>query len=186
MTTSSLPVTSIRRAVIRDVPAILELMAPYIQEGVLLPVTIYRLFERIRDFVVAEDGESLVGCGSLLITWHDLAEVRSLTVRKGFQGGGVGRRIVEALVQDAEELGVNRVFALTRQPGFFSRLDFEEVAKETLPHKVWKDCQHCPRFTHCDEIAVARTLAPPMDASPVTPFPASPVDPDLILPSPIG
>ncbi|MBM3263857.1 MAG: N-acetyltransferase [candidate division Zixibacteria bacterium] len=173
----------LRRAVIHDVPSMLELIRPYVEEGTLLPLPAFRLFERLRDFVVAEDTGTVVGCGSLVIMWHNLAEVRSLAVRKGYQGTGVGRRIVETLIREAEELGIERVFALTREPGFFNRLGFREVSRETLPHKVWKDCLHCPRFSDCDEIAVERLL--PRTATPVpdVAFPEIPFDPTLILPS---
>ena len=174
----------IRPAVIGDVPEIMEILQPYIEEDILLPVTVYRLFEQIRYFVVGVRGGQVIGCGSLVIVWHDLAEVRSLAVRRGCQGGGIGGRIVDELIAEAEELGVARVFALTYETGFFGRHGFEVVDRDTLPHKVWKDCANCARFTHCDEIAMARTLIPEDQRVPEPALPAMQQDPTLIMPSP--
>ncbi len=176
--------TVIRPAVIGDVPEIMEILQPYIEEDILLPVSVYRLFEHIRYFVVGERDGQVIGCGSLVIIWHDLAEVRSLAVRRGCQGGGIGGRIVDELIAEAEELGVARVFALTYETGFFGRHGFEIVDRDTLPHKVWKDCTNCARFTHCDEIAMARTLIPEDQRAPEPALPAMQQDPTLIMPSP--
>jgi amino-acid N-acetyltransferase len=174
---------SIRPAVIHDAADILEIIQPFVDEDIVLPIPVYRLYERIRDFVVAEKEGVIVGCGSLIIMWHDLAEIRSLVVRKGCQGGGIGHHIVETLVDEAIMLGIAKVFALTYETGFFERLGFQAVEKETLPHKVWKDCTHCARFTHCDEIPVARILIPDgqKDAGHL---PSLPSDTNLIMPSP--
>lgn len=174
----------IRPAVIQDAAAIIEIIQPYVDEDIVLPIPAYRLYERIRDFMVAERDGEVVGCGSLMIMWHDLAEIRSLAVRKGCQGGGVGRRLVSALVDEALALGLKKVFALTYETRFFGSLDFEVVEKETLPHKVWKDCTHCARFTHCDEIPMARILIPDDHDSSEQPLPALPVDANLIMPTP--
>ncbi len=175
----------VRPAVISDVHDITEILQPYIEAEILLPVSIYRLFEQIRYFVVAERDGQVIGCGSLVIVWHDLAEVRSLAVRSGSQGGGIGGRIVDALIREAEELGVARVFALTYETSFFARYGFEVVDRETLPHKVWKDCAHCARFTHCDETAMARTLIPEDQRGPEPVLPVLQQDPTLIMPSPV-
>jgi amino-acid N-acetyltransferase len=95
-----------------------------------------------------------VGCGALVPLGPDLVEVRSLAVRPGYQGNGVGRQIVEQLLKDAEELGAPTVFTLTKSPGFFEKLGFIVTQKENFPRKVWKDCVHCPKFPVCDEIAM--------------------------------
>lgn len=176
--------TIIRPAVIADVSGIMAIMQPYIDEDILLPVSFYRLFEQIRYFVVAERDGELVGCGSLVIVWHDIAEIRSLAIQRVCQGGGIGRRIVKTLLMEAEGLGIGRVFALTYETDFFSRNGFQVVDRETLPHKVWKDCTHCARFTHCDEIAMAITLIPEGQRPPQNDLPKMQQDPTLIMPSP--
>ena len=98
-------------------------------------------------------------------------------------GGGVGRHIVDALIDEAITLGISKVFALTYETTFFVRSGFDVVEKETLPHKVWKDCTHCARFTHCDETPMARILIPDeqRDSDHLLP-PMPPPDPNLMMP----
>jgi len=43
-------------------------------------------------------------------------------------------------------------------PGFFQKLGFQEVDREDLPLKAWKDCLRCPKFQCCDEIAMVKYL----------------------------
>ncbi len=173
----------VRRAVIGDAAGILEVIQPYVEDDVVLPIPVYRLYERIRDFYVTEEDGLIIGCGSLMIMWHDLAEIRSLVVRKGHQGKGIGRRIVESLVAEAGTLGIARVFALTFETAFFEKLSFVTVPKEKLPHKVWKDCTSCPKFTHCDEIAVELVLIP--DSEREAAAPELNIYSDLPLPTPV-
>src|SRR3989442_236930 len=74
------------------------------------------------------------------------------------QGVGLGRALLEALLTQARDHGLARVFALTRKPEFFLRLGFVPAEKEQFPEKVWADCARCPRQNCCDEIAVALRL----------------------------
>ncbi|MEE2709891.1 MAG: N-acetyltransferase [Gemmatimonadota bacterium] len=174
----------VRRAVIGDVAGILEVIQPYVDDDTVLAVPVYELYERIRDFYVTEEDGVITGCGSLMIMWHDLAEVRSLVVRRGHQGVGIGRKIVEALIQEARTLGIASVFALTYQTIFFLRIGFQVVPKERLPHKVWKDCTYCAKFTHCDEIPVELVLIPESERDTDASHLPLPPDPNLLMPTP--
>jgi amino-acid N-acetyltransferase len=86
--------------------------------------------------------------------WEDQAEIRSLAVAQAYQGRGLGRVLVATLLDEARTLGLPGVFALTYQQGFFERMGFRVVAHESLPHKIWSDCLNCPKYPHCDEIAM--------------------------------
>ncbi|OYV87526.1 MAG: hypothetical protein B7Z63_02220, partial [Ignavibacteriae bacterium 37-53-5] len=85
---------------------------------------------------------------------NDLAELRSLAVSDKVQGKGLGTFVVEALMNDAAELGLKHVFALTYKPHFFERLGFRIIDKQQLPHKVWSICIDCLKFPVCDEVAM--------------------------------
>lgn len=150
-----------RKATMADIPAIHQLVNAYATDGLMLRRPIMMLYEAVRDFVVAVDeaGE-VVGVGGLHIMWADLAEVRSLAVKPGLTRTGVGRGIIEFLIEEAKALGLTRVFALTYQQAFFEKVGFHVVQKETLPQKVWKECVYCDKFHCCDEIAVIRLLGP--------------------------
>lgn len=150
---------AVGRARLEDVEAMKSILDEFARAGELLPRSRLDLYENIRDFVVARLDGRIVGLCALHICWIDLAEVRSLAVRRENQRRGVGRVLVESCVREAQELGLRRVFALTYRPGFFSDMGFREVDKSELPHKVWQDCIHCSKFPECDEVAVIRDLA---------------------------
>lgn len=150
-----------RKATMADVPAMHKLINEYAAQGVMLRRPIMMLYESIRDFALAEEEGELLGVGGLHVMWQDLAEVRSLAVKPGLVKKGIGRGIVEFLIDEAHALGLKRVFALTYQQVFFEKMGFAVVKKETLPQKVWKECVYCDKFHCCDEIAMIRYLVPP-------------------------
>lgn len=148
----------VRPARLRDVEPILRLVNELAARQVMLPRSPASVIENVRDFVIAELDGRFAGCGALHVTWTDLAEVRSVAVAESARGHGVGRAIVERLVEDAHELGVARLFAFTYVPGFFEKLGFAVVEHGSLPHKVFNECLNCPKFNCCDEIAMLRVL----------------------------
>lgn len=159
----------IRKATMADIPQVHRLVNEYAQQGLMLRRPLMMLYEQVRDFAVAVDGGRVLGVGGLHILWHDLAEVRSLAVDPAAKGQGVGRQVVEFLVQEAGALGLKRVFALTYQQAFFEKCGFTVVKKESLPQKVWKECIYCDKFHACDEIAMIRYLVPAESVDPAGP-----------------
>lgn len=147
-----------RKPTFDDVEEIYELVNNYANDGVMLARSRNTLYETLRDMIVAEDDGKLVAVGGLHIIWNELAEVRTMAVMPGVVRQGIGKKIVEMLIEEGRALGVKQVFTLTYKPGFFKALDFEEITKEQLPHKVWKECIDCPKFPNCDEIAMLRIL----------------------------
>jgi len=163
VTTSTLatvaPAPVVRAAVLADVARMEALMAPFVSTGDLLPRTNYDLCRHIKEYVVAEDADgAIVGTASLKVYSTQLAEIAGLAVRDDQQGRGVGRALVESVLDDARALGLREVFGLTRKPVFFLRLGFRSAEKAEFPLKVWADCARCPRQDACDEVAVALTL----------------------------
>ena len=144
----------LRRAKLSDVEAMIELINGYAEQGLMLPRSRNLLYEGIREFLIAETDKRIIGVGSLHIIWEELAEIRALAIASDYRGKSVGTQLVQALVQEAHDLGCNKVFALTYQPGFFQRCGFRVIKKEEMPHKVWKECINCVKFPNCDEIAV--------------------------------
>ena len=149
---------TVRKAAMRDIPGLLELINNYATEGVMLGRTEFELSENMRDFAVALAGEKIVGCGALHFYSPVVGEIRSLAVAPAIKSRGVGRTLISFLVEEALEYRLGAVFAFTYVPGFFERVGFHEVERGVLPLKVWKDCLRCPKFQHCDEIAVLRVL----------------------------
>jgi amino-acid N-acetyltransferase len=151
---------TVRKAAMHDIRPILALINGYAAKGIMLPRTEFEMSEAIRDFtVVTADGE-LLGCGALHFYSPTMGEIRSLAVQERAKTHGVGRRVVEALVEEAVAYELDAVFAFTYVVEFFNKVGFHQVERGVLPLKAWKDCLRCPKFQACDEIAVLRILRP--------------------------
>jgi len=148
----------IRSARLTDIADLLELINTYAAGGVMLPRTEFEMAENIRDFLIAIDGDRLVGCGALHFYTPFSGEVRSLAVEPGLKTKGIGRMLVEALEAEARTNDLHSLFAFTYVDGFFRKLGFEEIDRGELPLKAWKDCLRCPKFQACDEIAMLKRL----------------------------
>ena len=151
----------IRKPLVKDVPEIKKLVDPFAKEGYILPKSLHALYTSIRDFWIMVDDEqisSIKGCCALQVSWVDLAEIRTLVVRKEYQKNGIGRALVDACIEEAGNMGLKKLFTLTYVPEFFKKLGFVEVDKATLPNKIWADCIHCQYFPDCREIALVYTL----------------------------
>lgn len=153
------PVT-VRKAVMGDIAPILDLINGYAAKGIMLPRTEFEMSENIRDFTVAIHEDRLVGCGALHFYSPTMGEIRSLAVREEAKAHGVGRRVVEALLQEARDYSLHAIFAFTYVVDFFRKAGFREVERGVLPLKAWKDCLRCPKFQCCDEIAMLQVLRP--------------------------
>jgi len=140
-----------------DVPRMHGLLQEFAGRGLLLPRSLSSLYDQLRDFVVYEEEGRVLGVCALHICWENLAEIRSLGVEPWAQGRGIGSRLVQSCLDEARLYEITRVFTLTYRPGFFARLGFREIDKQTLPHKVWSECIHCPHFPDCSEHALLWT-----------------------------
>ena len=117
------------------------------------------IYEHIRDFWVYTQGKQIVGCCALsMVGWQDLGEVKSLAIAKGFQGRGIGKKLVLECISEARRLGISNIFALTFVPKFFKKIGFKKISRKKLPHKIWSDCIHCMDFPNCSEEAVILRL----------------------------
>jgi amino-acid N-acetyltransferase len=150
---------NVRSAKILDVEAISSLINSYAERDRMLFRPLADIYENLQSFIVAELDDNVVGCCALQIIWSDLAEIKSLAVNEANTDRGLGRMLVAAVVEQARQLGLPKIFALTLNPAFFEKLGFEIVEKEALPMKVWSDCAKCPKQQNCDEIAVIKTIS---------------------------
>jgi amino-acid N-acetyltransferase len=151
---------AVRKAAMRDIGPILDLINGYAARGIMLPRTELEVSEDIRDFSVILDAGRLVGCGALHFYTPSIGEIRSLAVAEDAKTHGIGRRLIEALADEASHYSLDAVFAFTYVAEFFRKMGFQVVERGELPLKVWKDCVRCPKFQCCDEIAVLRVLRP--------------------------
>lgn len=161
----------IRKALIADAREIHRLLLAYARDGLVLPRSLAEIYEALRDFYVYVEQDRVLGAAGLNICWEDLAEVRSLVVNAEAGGRGIGRRLVEACLEEARQLGIRRVFALTYKQAFFEKLGFSVIEKSELPQKIWGDCMKCAKFPECDEIALSIELEPAVRSIPGAPEP---------------
>jgi len=129
----------IRPAKTADVKAIRKLVDSYAAPGQMLSKETVTLYESVQEFIVAEENGVLVGCGALHVLWEDLAEVRTVAVKKELQKQGIGHQILEAIIMRAREVGVGRIFCLTFQTEFFGRHGFVEIEGTPVAPDVYQE-----------------------------------------------
>ncbi len=144
------------KAKLGDIPAMQALVADKVKDGTILARSEDEVATNIRSYVLAKEGERLVGYTALHIHSPRLAEIRSLIVDEAYRGRHVGKRMVKFALEEAKALGVSEdVLVLTYLPEFFLKLGFQEIDKEVIPeHKIWADCIKCIHFPVCNEVAL--------------------------------
>jgi amino-acid N-acetyltransferase len=148
----------IRKANIKDVKAIYELINLFAKDDLMLPRSINDIYDNLRDFFVYQEKDAILGCCALHISWEDLAEVRSLAVGHNQQRRGIGKQLVKACLDEAKELGIKKIFTLTYVPAYFEKLGFMRVNKSYLPRKVWGECISCVKFPDCSEVPMIKEI----------------------------
>jgi amino-acid N-acetyltransferase len=150
----------LRNARESDVAALSALINGYAARNLLLARSEASLRARLAEFSVAEAAGVVVGCAALSPLGVGLAEVRSLAVAEDHAGRGIGRALVERLVERAARAGYGELLAMTRRVSFFEALGFEVTRRERFLDKLEIDCRHCPLNLDCDEVAMLRPVVP--------------------------
>jgi len=129
----------IRPAKTTDVKGIRQLIDLYAPQRRILSKETVTLYESVQEFVVAVDGEKIVGCGAMHVLWEDVAEVRTVAVVEELRGKGVGHQILLKLIERAEGVGVKRIFCLTFETEFFGRHGFKEIMGAPVEPEVYQE-----------------------------------------------
>ena len=99
-----------------------------------------------RFYALEESGEVLGYAG--LERRDGAVLLRSVVVAPGRRGSGIGRRLVEAAIEKAAALGHRELHLLTiTAAGYFERLGFERVGRESVPAGIARSAQFaslCP------------------------------------------
>ncbi len=105
-----------------------------------------------RTFVVARDGERIVGCGGAE-AYSAAVLIRSIAVLPEYRSHGLGRRIVRQLIDRLASRGLREFYLLTtsaekyfRKRGF-KRIDRDEVHPQLLASREFQDA--CPKTAVC-------------------------------------
>ena len=153
------PATALRAANAADAQALHTLIAAHLEEGRLLPRPLAELADHAHRFVVAVQGERIVGCAELAPLSATVAEVRSLVVSAEARQSGLGQRMVDELGRRGRREGFTSLCAFAHDPRFFVRLGFSIVPHTWVPEKIAHDCHSCPLFRNCGQYAVVLDLA---------------------------
>jgi amino-acid N-acetyltransferase len=144
---------------LKDIPEMQELVKAEVESGIILFRDETEMANTIRSYTLAKENSAIIGFAALHIYSPDVAEVRSLVIKDGYRGRGVGGELILKLEEEAKKLGLSRILTLTYQKGFFEKHGFIEIPKENIPeHKIWADCIKCKHFPICNEISLIKTI----------------------------
>lgn len=108
--------------------------------------------EHWKTFVVARDGQTIVGCGGAE-AYQFAALIRSIAVVPDYRSHGVGRSIVRQLLDRLASRGLREFYLLTttaeeyfRKRGF-KTIDRDEVHPQLLSSREFQDA--CPSSATC-------------------------------------
>jgi amino-acid N-acetyltransferase len=144
-----------RKPTVEDVPDITALIN---KDASILSRSQHYVFENLRDFVIAEESGEIVGCGSLHVLWENIAEIRAVTMIENKQDNGLFGQMIRLLLDDAQNLGIQKVVVLTQKPDSFVNIGFSAPQRQDVPQVVWKECINCVYFPDCLEEPVIYDL----------------------------
>ncbi|HXN76220.1 MAG TPA: GNAT family N-acetyltransferase [Gemmatimonadaceae bacterium] len=126
-----------RRAVRPDAGQILELVAQYAAQGLMLTRTFDQVASRIDNYVVATgDAGRIIACAALEEYSPSLAEVSSVAVATTHQGKGVGSQVVLGVERLARARDIEELFALSLTDNFFLSLSYKATTISRYPEKL--------------------------------------------------
>ena len=93
--------------------------------------------------VARNDAGHMVGCGMMKRLDRDTGELKRVFVTEAARGTGTGRRLIQARIAAARQMGLKRLIADTLTPnvemrGLYPKLGFVEVAGP-LETTTWRD-----------------------------------------------
>ena len=157
---------TIRPANFKDTKAIYNLIKDNSEQ--LLTRSMSDIVQNIDRFLVAlgRDGAEPIGA----ISYDFLPEIgdplrtaielKSVCVKDGWRGKGVGKKLVEEQISRVMPLAPHQIVVLTFAVGFFEKLGFSVVPKTTLMHKLYIGCINCVKhespFTCPEQAMVLR------------------------------
>ena len=134
---TELPLETMRQASIDDVGAILQLIEPLENEGVLVRRGRERIEMEINYFYVMEHDSRVIGCAALYpFTGEKMAEFACLAIDAQYRGGGRGDKLFYFCENEAKDLGFKTLFCLTTHTEhWFLERGFLESNLEKLPQQ---------------------------------------------------
>jgi amino-acid N-acetyltransferase len=128
--TQKTAVPTVRHATDADLPGISALLT-----ASELPTI--GVADALGGFLVAEDADEIVGVVGIETCCARYALLRSTAVAASWRGRGLGRRLVERAVSEAEARGFQALYLLTTTAEtYFPSFGFSPVARDDVPDSV--------------------------------------------------
>jgi amino-acid N-acetyltransferase len=138
-----------------DVHAMQELVMEDVENGNILDRNSNEMATTIRSYTAIKLEDVFIGFVAVHIHTTELAEIRSLVVKKEFRGKDIAKILIEKAIIEAKKLHLKKLLVLTYKKELFEHFGFQEIEKASLPDtKIWADCIKCKHFPVCDEIAL--------------------------------
>lgn len=124
------PAYSIRSAQPEDLPGVMGLLKPFVEQRKILRRTRLETAALLHTGFIAEhhpedDAPEIVGFSSVEIYSKKLSEIQCLAVSDAHQGRGIGGQLVRHCVELARERGVMEVMAISSSEKFLHDLGFD-------------------------------------------------------------
>jgi amino-acid N-acetyltransferase len=117
--------------------------------------------DNFSDFIVAEKEDGIAGAIGLE-RFGSVALLRSAVVAPEQRGGGIGRQLVEELLERADEGGIDELFLLTTTAeNYFPRFGFTRTTRSAVPDALKKSAEFrgaCPDTA----VVMSRRVAKPV------------------------
>jgi len=150
----------VRTAYREDARAIHRIIDEVAATGAVLPRGIEDIDLWIESFVVGTVEDGIVSCAALnTVGGPRIAEIRSVAVSSAARGTGLGRSMIDYLVDEAHSLGLERLFLLTRVPAFFEKCGFRTIQVEELPDSFLADLVHIQKRSLFNKFVMTRDIA---------------------------
>jgi len=124
----------IRQSRSEDIPAILQLLDEYVKQGNLVIRTSGQIAERLKHYYVYEVDQVVHGCCALYELDNNWGELGAIAVNPSCKSKGVGRKMMQYLIEKAENKGLKTLFLLTTQAAdWFYEFGFIQTVPNDLP-----------------------------------------------------
>lgn len=98
-------------------------------------------------FYLVKEGKELKACAGVE-SFQNLGLLRSVAVNDSFRGQGIGKKLIEFILEDSGKNGMVSLYLLTETAEhFFSRLGFTKTERDQAPESIKKSSEFaelCP------------------------------------------
>ncbi|MCM1322346.1 MAG: amino-acid N-acetyltransferase [Bacteroides sp.] len=137
----------IRQMTPNDISAVLTLIRPFVEKGILLPRSEQVLAETYKNYIVYELDGGIRACAAFIEYENDneaqfrQAEIAAVAVDTACAHAGIGQKLIKCLSDAAAKKGYESVFVLTTQTAdWFEKMGFTEDSLDSLPparKRIW-------------------------------------------------